>query len=300
MLATLACIGVASHPVVAAEPVWSEPARYPEGPMVRDVDVYWAEMRADAVRRRTGGVVTTVFKEPGCGPTSVKPAGARSLWVLCHLSDQVLRVDPDGAVELRLRRARGGLRLRNPNDAAPDGLGGVFVSLSGRFALRARSTGRVVHISSAGVVRSVIRGLRYANGLAFDPETKQLLVSEHLARKVWRLQLSDELALQSKELFLDLDALPISDASYPLAGPDGIVALPGGQYLVAEYGASRLIQVTAAGEFVAVVDAPAPFVTNAVLVANTLAITATSINDAEPYTGSVTAIAWPRELVSSE
>lgn len=300
MLATLACIGVVSHPVVAAERLWSEPARYPEGPMARAGDVYWAEMRADAVRRRTGGIVTTIFREPGCGPTSVKPAGDRSLWVLCHLSDQVLRIDPQGAVELRLQRPRGGVRIRNPNDAAPDGHGGVFVSLSGRFSLGARATGRVVHISNAGIVRTVIGGLRYANGLSFDSETKQLLVSEHLARKVWRLQLSDELALQSKVLFLDLDGLPISDVSYPLAGPDGIVALPGGQYLVAEYGASRLILVSAAGEFAGVVDAPAPFVTNAVLVGNTLAITATSVNDAEPYTGSVSAIAWPRELAPSQ
>lgn len=261
--------------------------------MARAGEVLWAEMRADVVRRRAGGVVTTVFKEAGCGPTSVKPALANELWVLCHLSDEVLRIDRNGAVVLRLSRDGRGSRLRNPNDAAPDGEGGVFVSLSGRFSASARPRGRVIHISNDGRIRSVAKQLHYANGLSFDVASKRLLVSEHLARKVWRLHLDADFSVLSKALFADLDAMPIARSSYRLAGPDGIAVLPNGHYLVAEYGASRLIEVAANGEFLATITAPAAFVTNAVLAGEQLIITASSINASEPYTGSVTAIAWP-------
>ncbi len=275
------------------EIIWSEPARYPEGPMVRDGSVYWAEMRADVVRRRAESGVATVFAQAGCGPTSVKPAGDADLWVLCHLSDEVLRVDTEGAVKLRLRRDGRGVRLRNPNDAAPDGRGGLFVSLSGRFAAGARPTGRVVHVTHEGNVRTVVGRLHYANGLSYDAQAQQLLVSEHLARKVWRLHLDREFSPLSKQLFLDLDALSLTPPSYPLAGPDGIAVLPDGNLLVAEYGSARLLEVSADGDLVAVVDAPAAFVTNAVLAGESLVITATTVNDREPFSGSVTAVAWP-------
>ncbi|MCR9279789.1 MAG: SMP-30/gluconolactonase/LRE family protein [Pseudomonadaceae bacterium] len=292
ILLIFALVAVTAEAAAPGRVVWSEPARYPEGPMVRDGVLYWAEMRSDSVRRRVDGVISIVFSEPGCGPTSVKPADRGELWVLCHLSDEVLRINANGEVLLRLSHDGSGGRLRNPNDAAPDGQGGLFVSLSGRFAARARSSGRVVHIGRDGSIRTVAARFRYANGVSFDATSRQLLISEHLARKVWRLQLSKDFSLLSKQRFADFDAMPLSRPGYRLAGPDGIAVLSDGHYLVAEYGASRLIELGADGEFVREVEAPAAFVTNAVVLGDELVITSSSINASEPYTGTVTAISW--------
>ena len=65
-----------------------------------------------------------------------------------------------------------------------DGQGGAYFSDAGIFDLLAPPTGRVYHLSAAGAMTEVVGPIRYANGVNFDPASRTLYLSEHLARRV--------------------------------------------------------------------------------------------------------------------
>ena len=166
-----------------AEPTVVASGAYPEGLLWHGGRMYFTEMGADRVSVIEGGASKEFWREPHCGPTSIAPFGGGFL-VNCHLGREVVEVSASGTTGRRFRNAPDGNRLQDPNASAGDGQGGAFFSDSGVFDLRAPATGRVYHLSATGVMTEVLRQLRYANGVNFDPATRTLYVSEHLARRV--------------------------------------------------------------------------------------------------------------------
>ncbi|MCG8441890.1 MAG: DUF2891 family protein [Caulobacterales bacterium] len=295
---------VAQFGMLALEPLFAETsdavfepvrAAYPEGPTVREGDVYWAEMNTHRVRRWRGGTVETVLSRPGCGPTAVETAPEGGFWVICHLADRLLRVDGDFAVLFEATQDVDGLAITNPNDATPDGRGGVYVTSAGLFALSAPASGRVLHVSADGRAEVVLSGLRYANGIAFDQAAGRFFVSEHLERRVWRVDVpGEEGGEPDAQVHFDLAAADLAHA-YDQAGPDGLLLAPDGGLLVAEYGEGRILHVTADGELAAVLPAPAPFVTNLAFAPwseDVLIVTASKTNTERVNEGVVATVRW--------
>jgi gluconolactonase len=135
---------------------------------------------------------------------------------------------------------RDGQHLQDPNAAVSDGAGGAYFSDAGTFDLQAPSTGRVYHLSASGTMTEVVGGIRYANGVNFDPATRTLYVSEHLARRVLAFTLDRSDRVTARKVLIDFSQIPEArEHRFELAGPDGIALRPG-LLAVAEYGEGRV------------------------------------------------------------
>jgi sugar lactone lactonase YvrE len=121
-----------------------------------------------------------------------------------------------------------------------DGQGGAYFSDAGQFDLNAASTGRIYHLSTAGTMIEVVGQIKYANGVNFDPASRTLYVSEHLARRVLALTLDQSHRVTARKVLIDFAQQDATrQFSFPLAGPDGIALRPG-LLAVAEYGEGRV------------------------------------------------------------
>lgn len=261
LLAAWACLfaGTAG----AAGPL-DEPAYYPEGPTVARGALYWAEMPRDRIRRldNAGAATATVWSRPGCGPTSIKSDGRGGFWILCHLGHLVIRVDRAFNVVTTLERDGTGSRLTWPNDATVDAKGRLYFTSAGIFDLRAPAEGRVFFVDLDDRVQLLAYGLQYANGVHLDEKRARLFISEHLRRRVLVARVVAPGKIELPRLFFDLNATLVAKPQYPLAGPDGLHLTADGGLYVAEYGAGRVLELTAEGRLRRVIPVPTPFVTN--------------------------------------
>jgi sugar lactone lactonase YvrE len=224
----------------AAEPAVVASGAYPEGLLWHGGRLYFTEMGADRVSIVTEAGPREFWKLAGCGPTQIVPFGAGGFVVDCHLGRAMVEVTAQGTTGRRFATAPGGTPLQNPNAAASDGQGGAYFSDAGVFDLLAPPTGRVYHLSAAGAMTEVVGPVRYANGVNFDPASRTLYLSEHLARRVHAFTLDARHHVTARKVLIDFAQVPAARGfSYPLAGPDGIALRPG-LMAVAEYGEGRV------------------------------------------------------------
>jgi sugar lactone lactonase YvrE len=163
----------------------------------------------------------------------------------------------------------------------------VYFSDSGTFAQGAPATGKVFHLAADGTLRKVADGLYYANGVAVDLGKRRLLVSEHLARKVWQFDLRDDLSLASRRLFLDVGKyVSGAETDYAETGPDGIEVDREGTVFVPVYGAGRILAVAPDGR-VSKFPVPMKFVTNIAISGTRAVIVGPFVNDRPPFPGRV-------------
>ncbi len=270
-----------------------EPAReawdasYPEGPLWVGERLLYAEMGADKVVEWRAGLRRDFWREPGCGPTAVSTFRDGQFIVLCHLSGRLAHLDATGRKVGAYVAASDGELLRNPNDGHTDGRGGVFFSDAGIFAQGAPATGKVFHLAADGTLRKLLDGLYYANGIAVDFSKKRLLVSEHLARKVWQFDLRDDLSIANRRLFLDVGKhFTDAEIDYAETGPDGIEVDRDGTVFVPVYGAGRILAVAPDGA-VSRLAVPMKFVTNIAISGTRAVIVGPFANDRPPFPGRV-------------
>jgi sugar lactone lactonase YvrE len=276
----------------AGEPLragWA--AAYPEGPLWVGSRLFYAEMPLDRVVEWKAGSRRDFWKEPGCGPTAIAPYRGAGFIVLCHLGGRLVQLDAGGRKVGEFAASSAGEALRNPNDGHADGRGGVFFTDAGIFAQGAPATGKVFHLAADGSLRKVLDGVYYANGIAVDFARRRLLLSEHLARKVWQFDLSDDLSLANRRLFLDVDRyFAREEIDFAETGPDGIEVDREGYVFIPVYGAGRVMVVAPDGR-VGKVPAPVKFVTNIAISDGQAVIVGAAINDRPPFPGRVEMLA---------
>lgn len=223
-----------------AEPTVVASGAYPEGLMWHDGRIYFTEMGADRVSVIESGATREFWRLPGCGPTQIVRFGASGFVVDCHFGRAMVEVSATGVTGRRFATNQDGRPLQNPNAAVSDGAGGAYFSDAGQFDLNAPSTGRVYHLSPSGTMTEVVGGIRYANGVNFDPASRTLYVSEHLARRVLVLTLDSRQRVTARKVLIEFSQVPAArEHGFPLAGPDGIALRPG-LLAVAEYGEGRV------------------------------------------------------------
>jgi sugar lactone lactonase YvrE len=227
--------------IARAEPVVIASAAYPEGLLWHGGQLYVTEMGADRVSIiEQGGATRQFWEMPGCGPTQIVPFGPSGFIVDCHLGRAMVEVSATGTTGRRFATAPDGTPLQDPNAGTSDGQGGAYFSDAGTFDRSAPPTGRVYHLSAMGVMTEVVGQIRYANGVNFDPATRTLYLSEHLARRVHALTLDARQHVTARRVLIDFAQIAAARSySYPLAGPDGIALRPG-LMAVAEYGEGRV------------------------------------------------------------
>lgn len=288
----------AARPV--APPEAELEALYPEGPVVIDGDLYIAEMSGHRVRRFTldaeGRLKGEVFfARPGCGPTALAALDAERIVALCHLEGALAVLDRDGALLSVISRSTDGVRLDTPNDISADGRGGAYFSNAGRFFPGAEARGRVMRIAPDLSVVSVADGLAYANGVATDAARGRLLVSEHLARRVWAYPILPEGGLGAREPLIAPERLEaLAESDDPLMGPDGIEIAPDGTARVALYGAGRYLRLDPDGTLTAH-PAKTRYLCNLALWRGRLALAGAFDNTAWPLPGLIEIRALEKE-----
>ena len=282
------CLCLLAGSAQAAEPErtgWE--AAYPEGPIWVGDRLLYVEMPLHRVVEWKDGQRRDFWSEQGCGPTAIAQFRNTEFIVLCHFQGRLVHLDKDGRKLGQFAASSAGEALRNPNDCHLDGRGGVFFTDAGIFMKGAPATGKVFHLAADGKMRKVVEGLYYANGVAVDLAKKRLLVSEHLARKVWQFQLGPDLALSERTLFLDVDRyLNEAEVAYAETGPDGIEVDKDGSIFIPVYGSSRMMVVAPSGA-VSKVPVAQKFVTNIAISDTRAVIVGAMINDRPPFTGRV-------------
>jgi sugar lactone lactonase YvrE len=269
----------------AVRDAWT--ASYPEGPVWLGERLLYAEMGASKVVEWKAGQRRDFWREPGCGPTAISAYRDTDLIVLCHIGARLVHLDAAGRKLGEIAAAPGGERLQDPNDCHTDGKGGVFFTDSGMFMQGAPATGKVFHLAADGALRKLLDGLRYANGIAVDFARRRLLVSEHLARKVWQFDLSDDLSIANRRVFLDVGKyFSNAEIDYAETGPDGIEVDREGYVLVSIYGAGRIMAVAPDGT-VSKIGVPMKFVTNVAISGTRAVVVGAFVNDVPPFPGRV-------------
>jgi len=260
LTAALLLLAGAAHVTAYAEPAVLASGSYPEGLLWHGDRMYFTEMGADRVSVIENGGAREFWRLPGCGPTQIVPFGPSGFVVDCHLGRAMVEVSAEGITGRRFASAPSGERLQDPNAAASDGQGGAYFSDAGVFDLGAPWTGRVYHLAPNGTMVEVVGGLRYANGVNFDPATRTLYVSEHLARRVWAMTLDARHHVTERRVLIDFARHEASrHYTYPLAGPDGIALRPG-VMAVAEYGEGRVHLFARDGRHLNTLKVAMPFV----------------------------------------
>ena len=295
-LAALALLLGLHQPAAGAEPgVLAPDAAYPEGPLWQGETLYYAEMTRDRVMRHADGTAAVFWSAPGCGPTALAPYRDGFL-VLCHLSGRLAVVDSGGGLRRWIEQDDGGRRLVDPNDAAADGEGGVYLSDPGRFGPQPEPQGVVLYLAADGALTRVAEGLRYANGVTVDGAGGRLLISEHIGRRIWAYAIRGPGRLGAGRILLDLAGrLPAEDLANPLNGPDGLELDPAGRLLFALYGTGRLMMLGPDGSLATVARLPEPYITNLSIDAprRRIAVTAAGSNRAHPFPGRVLLLPLP-------
>jgi sugar lactone lactonase YvrE len=271
---------------------------YPEGLLWHGGRLYFTEMGTDQVTIVESNGTREFWRGKGCGPTQIVPFGPAGFVVNCHLGRALIEVSAAGATGRRFSQAPNGERLQNPNAAASDGQGGAYFSDSGIFDPLAPPSGRVYHLSAAGVMTEVLGQLRYANGVNFDPASRTLYVSEHLARRVLALTLDTRQRVTARRVLVDFAQQPAArEHTYRLAGPDGIALRPG-LLAVAEYGEGRVHLFDREGRHFNTLKVSMPFVDTVVFDgAGNLYAGGSFQNVRPPFEGAVVRIApaeWER------
>lgn len=248
----------------AAPPVVLDPtARYPEGPLVADGGLYYAEMGTDRLWFAGSDGRKVIWEAPGCLPTSVE-AYRDDLLVLCHRPGVLALVTRAGDLRGVIDTDSDGRRFVTPNASAPDGHGGIYFSSAGMFSPQAPVGGAVLHLTASGQLTRVAEGIHYANGVAVSDDGKTLYVSEHLARNVLAFDVAEDGALSGRRIAVHLDDLvgPDDGRGWEV-GPDGLAVDRAGNLYVAEYGGGRVLVISPGGALLHEIPVPERYVTSA-------------------------------------
>jgi sugar lactone lactonase YvrE len=286
--ALVLCLCLLAASASAAEPERSSwDASYPEGPIWVGERLLYAEMPLHRVVEWKDGQRRDFWSEPGCGPTAIAQFRDTQFIVLCHFQGKLVHLDGNGRKIGEFAAAANGEPLRDPNDCHIDGRGGVFFTDPGIFQKGSPATGKVYHLNAAGRMVKLLDGMQYTNGIAVDFPRKRLLVSEHLARKVWQFQLGADLAISDRKVFLDVDRyLNEAEIAYAETGPDGIEVDREGNTFIPVYGSGKMMVVAANGT-VSKVPVAMKYVTNIAVSDTRAVIVGSFINDRPPFPGRV-------------
>lgn len=260
-------------------------ALFPEGPVLADGNLYYAEYAGHTVTLWDGSKNITVWKQEGCGPSAVIPLG-EGFAVTCYDSGKLVVITHDGKDVASYDKDESGAALVGPNDGVADGKGGVYFTTSGPWE-SGPIVGRVMHLGADGKLSEVADDLHYANGITFGPD-KRLYVNESEAGRVISFAVDELGKLSDRRLFVRLYALGEPADVYP----DGIKLGPDGNFYIGEYSAGNILAVTPDGKLAAKYTVPSAAAPNLTFSADgkTMYVMAVDNKAGAPYEGKVYAV----------
>ncbi len=286
MRPTIAILAAVLAGTAAAEPaVIAEGVAFPEGPVVVDGALLFAEYGAHKVSRWEDGTLSVFWEDDGCGPSAVVPM-AGGYAVTCYDSGEMVVISEAGETVARHAADADGGALVGPNDATPDGRGGIYFTTSGPWE-SAPIVGRVLHLSAEGEVTTLADDLHYANGIALSADGARLLVAESEAGRVISFAVGEDGALSDRRLFVRLTDLGEAPGAYP----DGLKLGEDGTLHIGLFSAGRVLSVSPEGALVGTLEVPSPSAPNlAIAPDGTVYVMAVDDPATPPYPGKVYAV----------
>jgi len=150
--ASLVCVAGASA-VAGQLATIDADAHYPEGPLWRAGRLFYVEYSASNIKTWDGRHTAVYWHKDGCGASALIAFGDHVL-VACYDDNSLVELDASGNEVRNVRNDSGGKPFVGPNDFASDGHGGVYVSASGVYDIKAPITGAVLHMSQPTAKRS--------------------------------------------------------------------------------------------------------------------------------------------------
>jgi sugar lactone lactonase YvrE len=239
-------------------------AVYPEGPLWRDGRLLYVEYAGPGIKMWDGKRTQSYWSSEHCGASGLIAYRRRHILVACYDANQIVELDDTGKQIRALDKDSSGRPFIGPNDFTADGGGGIYVSASGVYDLKAPISGTILYLSPAtGTLVEVANLIHYSNGLALSKDGKSLLVAEMLAGRILSFPVKADGTLGPRTVWARLQDLaaptPHEDA---YNGPDGFKLGPDGNYYIAQNGSGRVLVVNEEKKLVRIITVPTPYVTN--------------------------------------
>lgn len=276
----LALCATAGWPAVAREAgpeVISRDVRSPEGPIFVGATLYLVDYAAHNVVRLEQTSARIVWHRDGCGPTGLArvPEG---LLVACFDGRQVVTISLDGKTLATAENDETGQRLREPNDFALDGKGGVYVSGTGPWEPRP-IVGRIYYRSADRKLRTVASDLHSPNGLVLSPDGKLLYVAESFASRILLFDVATDGSLSGRREFLKLSEVLPTAGGRRTYTPDGLRIDRGGNLFVGFWDGACFAVIGPDGKLIKQVDLPAPHDPNLAITPDGASVILTGVFD---------------------
>ena len=259
-IASAALIG-ASH---AGTVLVDAKAAYPEGPLWRDGKLLYVEYAGPGIKMWDGKRATPYWSGEHCGASGLIAYRYDHILVACYDANAIVELDESGNKVRTIAKDGSGKPFIGPNDFTADGRGGIYVSASGVYDLKAPISGSVLYMPPTGdTLVEVAKLIHYSNGLTLSKDGKELLVAEMLAGRILSFPITRDGALGTRTVWARMqDLAPPTAHADAYNGPDGLKLGPDGNYYIAQNGSGRVLVVNGEKKLVRLITVPTPYVTN--------------------------------------
>jgi len=239
-------------------------AAYPEGPLWRDGRLLYVEYAGPGIKMWDGKQAKPYWGREHCGASGLISYRRNHILVACYDANEVVELDETGKQIRAIDKDSGGKPFIGPNDFTADATGGIYLSASGVYDLKAPISGAILYLSKAkGTLVEVANLIHYSNGLALSKDGKSLLVAEMLAGRILSFPVEAGGTLGPRTVWARMqDLAPPTPDEDAYNGPDGFKLGPDGNYYIAQNGSGRVLVVNDAKKLVRIITVPTPYVTN--------------------------------------
>jgi gluconolactonase len=247
-----------------ADTVLIAKAAYPEGPLWWDGKLLYVEYAGPGIKAWDGNRSTAFWSGAHCGASGLIGDRRHHILVACYDANSIVELDATGKQLRTIDKDDSGKPFVGPNDFAADATGGIYVSASGIYDVKAPISGAVLYIPAAtGIPVEVANLIHYSNGLTLSKDGKHLLVAEMLAGRILSFPINADGSLGSRSVWVRLqDHAPPTPNEDAYNGPDGLKLGPDGNYYVAQNGSGRVLVADEDRKLVRIITVPTPYVTN--------------------------------------
>jgi|SRR5271163_4308531 len=264
---------------------------YPEGPLWMDGKLLYVEYAGPGIKMWDGGRAGIYWRGEHCGASGLIAFRRNHLLVACYDANTLVELDETGTAIRTIDKDIAGKPFIGPNDFTADGGGGVYVSASGVYDVKAPISGTILHLSVDGTLVEVANLIHYPNGLTLSRDRSNLLVAEMLAGRILSFKVNAGGTLGERSVWARMqDLAPPTAHEDAYNGPDGVKLGPDGNYYIAHNGSGRVLVVNADKKLLRIIKVPTPYVTNVNFGANgaaTLYITGVFDPNKAPFPGAV-------------
>lgn len=249
--------------VAHADAVLVGAAAYPEGPLWRDGKLFYVEYAGPGVKVWDGKRASDFWQGRHCGASGLIDYRSGHILVACYDANTIVELDQAGRQVRSIDRDSKGKPFVGPNDFTADRRGGIYVSASGVYDLKAPIGGAILYLSAAGKLVEVATLIHYSNGLTLSKDGNNLLVAEMLAGRILAFPIQADGTLGARTVWARLqDLAPPTAHEDAFNGPDGFKLGPDGNYYIAQNGSGRVLVVNDARTLLRTITVPTPYVTN--------------------------------------